>query len=73
MALLTFVQVVYAGRKFLGHAITFVDSCMYFRSRVNTVSYTHLDVYKRQIVALLLFYGKYLNKNIHPSAEEIKE
>lgn len=25
------------------------------------------------IVALLLFYGKYLNKNIHPSAEEIKE
>ena len=24
------------------------------------------------IVALLLFYGKYLNKNIHPSAEEIK-
>jgi signal peptidase II len=24
-------------------------------------------------VALLLFYGKYLNKNIHPSAEEIKE
>jgi hypothetical protein len=22
---------------------------------------------------LLLFYGKYLNKNIHPSAEEIKE
>ena len=25
------------------------------------------------IVAVLLFYGKYLNKNIHPSAEEIKE